>query len=124
MTYIIILLALFGIKHFLCDFLWQTPKMLAEKGQYGARGGIEHAAAHALGTMFVLDLVFSWSLANHIVALVLGFLDGVIHYHIDWVKQQLNRGLTAADRMFWVWLGADQGLHYLTYILIIAILVL
>ena len=98
--------------------------MLAEKGQYGARGGIEHAAAHALGTMFVLDLVFSWSLANHIVALVLGFLDGVIHYHIDWVKQQLNRGLTAADRMFWVWLGADQGLHYLTYILIIAILVL
>jgi hypothetical protein len=31
----------------------------------------------------------------------------------------LNKGLTPADRMFWVWFGADQGLHYLTYIAII-----
>lgn len=43
MTFIIILLALFGIKHFLADFLWQTPKMLSEKGTYGASGGLEHA---------------------------------------------------------------------------------
>ena len=124
MQYVIILLALFGIKHFLCDFLWQTPRMLSEKGRYGAQSGIEHAAAHAIGTMVVLILVFPWNIYNHIVAIALGILDGVIHYHIDWVKQQLNRGLTAADKMFWIWLGADQGLHYLTYILIIAIIVL
>jgi len=124
MIYIIVLLALFGIKHFLCDFLWQTPRMLREKSIYGKIGGIQHAGVHALGTIMVLVLVFPWGLGNHIFAIILGTLDGILHYHIDWIKQQLNRGITAADRMFWVWLGADQCLHYLTYILIIAIIVL
>ena len=124
MTLVIILLALFGIKHFLVDFLWQTPKMLSEKGTYGATGGIEHAGAHAIGTTIILFLIFPWDLGAHALAILLGGLDGVIHYHIDWAKTNLSRGLTPADRKFWVWLGADQGLHYLTYILIIGIIVL
>jgi Protein of unknown function (DUF3307) len=124
MELVIILLALFGIKHFLCDFLWQTPRMLSDKGRYGAAGGLQHAAAHTVGTVVVLCLIFPWDISSHIAAVILGLIDGIIHYHVDWIKQQLNRGLTAADRMFWVWLGADQGLHYLTYILIIAIIVL
>ena len=45
--------------------------------------------------------------------------DMAVHYHIDWAKQQLNKGLTPADRVFWVWFGLDQALHYLTYIAII-----
>jgi len=124
MTFIIILLALFGIKHFLADFLWQTPKMLAEKGTYLAVGGIEHSGCHAVCTAAVLFLVFPWDLSAHLVAIALGLVAGVIHYHIDWAKTNLSRGLTPADRKFWIWLGADQGLHYLTYILIIGILVL
>ena len=124
MKLVIILLVLFGIKHFLCDFLWQTPKMLAEKGTYGAIGGIAHAGAHALGTTIIFVLLLPWDPFAHLVAILLGLLDGVMHYHIDWIKQHLNQGLTPADKMFWIWLGADQGLHYLTYILIIAIIVL
>lgn len=124
MTFIIILLALFGIKHFLADFLWQTPKMLSEKGTYGASGGLEHAGCHAICTSVILFCVFPWDLGAHTFAILLGGLDGVIHYHIDWAKTNLCRGLTPADRKFWIWLGADQGLHYLTYILIIGILVL
>jgi hypothetical protein len=124
MTTIILLLALFGIKHFICDFLLQYPHMLAQKGTYGARGGIEHALIHAVGTIIVLCLALPWDLAVHLVAVFLGLFDGVVHYHIDWLKQKLNRGLTTADRMFWVWFGADQGLHYLTYIAIIGIIML
>jgi hypothetical protein len=124
MSTIILLLALFGIKHFICDFLLQYPYMLEQKGTYGAAGGIAHATIHALGTLVVLVIVLPWGLSAHIAALILGIIDGVIHYHIDWVKQQLNNGLTVADRMFWVWFGADQGLHYLTYIAIIGVLVL
>ena len=124
MTTIILLLALFGVKHFVCDFLLQYPHMVAQKGIYGARGGIEHASIHALGTVIVLCLALPWNPFVHAVAVFLGLVDGIIHYHIDWLKQKLNRGLTTADRMFWVWFGADQGLHYLTYIAIIGVIML
>jgi hypothetical protein len=124
MTTVILLLALFGVKHFICDFLLQYPYMLAQKGSYGAIGGIAHAITHAVGTLIVLVLVLPWGLSAHISALILSIFDGIAHYHIDWAKQQLNKGLTVADRMFWVWFGADQGLHYLTYIAIIGVLML
>lgn len=124
MTTVILLLALFGIKHFFADFLWQTPHMLAEKGIYGATGGLEHAGVHALGTFIVLIAVFPWSIWSHLAAAMLSMLDGAVHYHIDWAKTNLSRGLTPADQKFWVWLGADQALHYLTYVLIIGIIVL
>jgi len=121
---IIILLALFGIKHFVCDFWLQFPYMLKDKGTYGAEGGLDHATLHTIGTLVVLYIVLPWSTAAHIAAVALAFLDGIIHYHVDWVKTNLTKGYTPADRKFWILMGADQGLHYLTYIGIIAILVL
>jgi hypothetical protein len=113
MSTVILLLALFGIKHFICDFLMQFPYMLAQKGTYGAEGGIHHATIHGIWTWFIL-LPFVGA-----AAVFPALFDMAAHYHIDWAKQQLNKGLTVADRMFWVWFGADQGLHYLTYIAII-----
>lgn len=121
---ILLLLALFGIKHFVCDFLLQFPYMLEQKGTYRARGGIDHAAIHSLGTLVVLVIALPWGLAAHLAAVILSLFDGVAHYHIDWLKQRLNRGLTPADREFWIWFGADQTLHYLTYIAIITVVVL
>jgi Protein of unknown function (DUF3307) len=113
---VFILLALFGIKHFIADFLMQFDYMLREKGIYGAIGGVHHALVHASWTFLIL--VFFCSSADEIIAL--SFADFVLHYHIDYFKQKLNKGLTTADRMFWVWLGADQALHYLTYVGIIS----
>lgn len=115
-TTVFLLLALFGIKHFLADFLMQYEYMLREKGIYGATGGIHHAMLHASFTFLIL--VFFCDSGNEIIAL--SAVDFFIHYHVDFVKQQLNRGLTTADRNFWLLLGADQALHYLTYIGIIA----
>jgi hypothetical protein len=112
---VFILLALFGIKHFVADFLMQYDYMLRDKGIYGAEGGLHHAGTHACLTFLIL--VFFCHNANDIIALSLA--DFVLHYHIDYFKQQLNRGLTTADRKFWVWLGLDQALHYLTYVGII-----
>jgi len=110
------LLALFGIKHFIADFLMQYPYMIRDKGIYGAEGGLHHAVVHACWTFLIL-VPFITS-AEQLIALPL--VDFVLHYHIDYFKQQFNRGLTTADRMFWVWLGADQALHYLTYVGIIS----
>jgi hypothetical protein len=113
---VFILLALFGIKHFIADFLMQYDYMLREKGIYGATGGVHHAIIHASWTFLIL--VFFCSNVNTIIAL--SFVDFAVHYHVDFIKQQLNKGLTTADRQFWVWLGVDQALHYLTYVGIIS----
>ena len=113
---VFILLALFGIKHFIADFLMQYDYMLREKGIYGATGGVHHAMVHASFTFFIL--VFFCNNANEIIAL--SFADFVLHYHIDYFKQQLSRGKLMPHRQFWILFGADQTLHYLTYVGIIS----
>ena len=115
---IFILLALFGIKHFFADFVLQKAYMVKDKGTYGAPGGIHHAGIHATGTFIVLMLVIS----HTALVIPLALLDGVIHYHIDWAKQQLNRDLTVKDDMWWALFGLDQALHYLTYVGIIYVI--
>jgi len=48
----------------------------------------------------------------------------VVHYHLDWTKDQVNRRLklTADDARFWWTLGVDQFLHDATYVAIVALL--
>lgn len=103
--------ALIG-KHFVCDFLLQHRYQWQNKGKYGHGGGLLHAAIHAVGTFVVMVWV---SLEMGIwTALV----DGLIHYHIDWLKAQLGArlNLTYSCRLYWILFGLDQMLHYLTYI--------
>lgn len=117
------LMCLFILKHFIADFPLQSQRMVNEKGTYGARGGLDHAATH---TMFTLIILLAWLPFYEpwaLLAVVLASLDGVLHYHIDWAKMNLGRGLTPEDRSYWTLLGVDQLLHYLTYILIIGLLV-
>jgi hypothetical protein len=121
MTDILILLAVFGIKHFVADFVLQFPYMIGQKGIYGARGGIDHASIHGILTFWIV-LAFLGT-GNALMAVTMSALDAVIHYHVDWAKQQLSQGTTPADRKFWILLGGDQALHYLTYILIIGLMV-
>lgn len=120
--WIVTLFLLLNLKHFLCDYVFQTQRMVETKGTYGSLGGIEHASIHALGTIIAICLALPWDPVVHVVAVVLGLLDGVIHYHIDWVKSNQTKNLTSNDRLFWLYHGADQSLHYLTYILIISII--
>lgn len=104
-------------KHTVCDYVLQTPKMLNEKGIYGARGGLEHSGLHALFTLMLVTVLF-----GPVYGLILAVLDGVVHYHTDWAKQQLSKGLMPSDSRFWVWFGLDQTVHYLTYLAILLIL--
>ena len=111
----IIFVALF-IKHWYIDFINQSMEEVVGKGIYGNAYGVMHSLKHGVATF----LIFWFFLGNWPLAIILGFIDFVLHYHIDYFKQKLNKGLTTADRMFWVWLGADQALHYLTYVGIIS----
>ena len=55
-----------------------------------------------------------------------GLIDMFIHYHIDWAKMNLNAKLgwgPTTHEQFWWLLGLDQFLHSLTYIGIVALVV-
>ena len=49
---VLLTLLLLQTKHLIVDWLWQTPYELANKGTYGHAGGIQHAAKHAVLTVF------------------------------------------------------------------------
>lgn len=112
------LFVLFIGKHFVVDYVLQYPYMIEQKGTYGAMGGIDHSALHGVGT-FLIMLGF----VNPFLAMVAAGIDFVTHYHIDYFKQNVTSHYTTNDRMFWIGLGLDQALHYITYAVIIGIFV-
>ena len=112
----ITLLALLFLKHCICDFVLQTPWQIAQKGIYGAPGGIVHSGIHIAGTLLVL-LVFMPPLPVILVVLVVEFL---VHYHIDWCKEQIVRRCDIREgARFWNAIGVVQLLHNLTYLAIL-----
>ena len=115
MSNFIQLLLFFQIKHLICDFPLQAhPYMYKNKGIYGHFGGILHAAIHMIGST-ILCQYFGLSLW-------LAYFDGIIHYHIDFVKMWINNHFKLKpdnSEYFWILLGIDQFLHQITYIGII-----
>jgi hypothetical protein len=116
---VLLLLLLLQVKHFLFDFVLQTPYQLRNKGTYGHPGGILHSGLHVLGTALVLPVVMPatelwiWVLAGEFL----------VHYHIDWCKEQITRRWGKGNGPFFWWMiGLDQLLHQFTYLAIAAIL--
>ena len=113
-------LALFEAKHFLCDYVLQTRYQYLNKGIYGHPGGLIHAGIHAAGSIGpVLILTDAYWLVSALIA-----VEFAVHYHTDWLKEQINkrRGLSYDDALFWAVFGADQFIHQMTYVVMIAVL--
>jgi hypothetical protein len=93
----------------------QTPRMMHEKGTYGAAHGVYHSLIHAAGTL----IAFIW--LHPIIGLVTAFFDFLLHYHIDWTKSNINKkyNYTQDNPKFWIWFGLDQLAHQFTYIVLI-----
>ena len=106
------------VKHCVADFLLQTEYQRRTKGDYGAVGGITHAATHIALTepAFLFPPPIG---LGAIAALLTG--EFTIHYHLDWTKDQMVRrnGWTSHDTPFWWALGIDQLGHGLTYVALI-----
>jgi hypothetical protein len=118
---ILLLLALFQIKHALCDGPFQTIRMVKEKGYYGKLGGIQHATIHGWGS-FVALFLFGVPL---VTSLVLAAIDTVIHYHVDFIKESLVRlkRWTLDKSAFWWALMIDQLMHQLTYLALASVVI-
>jgi hypothetical protein len=120
----ILVLAAVGVlmlKHAAADFFLQTPFQYCNKGIYGHPGGFLHAGIHVALTPLVYLLVAPASL---LLAASIALGEFVVHYHIDWAKEQITRraGYTPQTPRFWHALGIDQLLHGLTYLVIVGVL--
>lgn len=114
----LILISLLFTKHFIVDFPLQKPYQWMNKGTYGHPGGILHAWIHGVGTL----ICFYWF--SPVLAWYLATADMIIHYHIDWVKMNLNakyKWKADTHEEFWILLGLDQLLHAFTYIALVAL---
>ena len=111
-----------AVKHTIADYVLQTPFQFTNKGTYGHPGGLLHAGIHALLTVPVFFILPPSSLG--LAAAIIGG-EYVLHYHLDWSKEQLTMRykLTQKNALFWNLFGLDQLCHLLTYVAIIAILV-
>jgi hypothetical protein len=108
-----LILILLFVKHFLADFVWQTERMLKDKGHFGRLGGYEHAGLHGALTYVILMHFLPVQ-----ACAVLAIFDTILHYHLDWVKIHFSVKLNAQDKMYWFWFGLDQFLHSMTYLAI------
>jgi hypothetical protein len=113
------LVMLLQVKHVVADYMLQNAYMLANRRFYGHPGGLLHVAIHAAGSLLALLVVGVGP------GLMLGLLlaEAVVHYHVDWAKDNfvLKRGLTVADPVYWHAAGIDQGLHQATYVVMAAV---
>lgn len=121
---ILILLLLFQIKHWYADFKIQTYMQTVKKGVWLDPIGISHSLDHVWST-FVILIIFSLfiSAIPAYTILVIGVIEGIIHYTIDYVKVRYGcKDITKPQ--FWNQFGLDQLGHQITYILIAAFIVL
>ncbi len=113
------LVAFLQLKHFVCDGPMQTLGMVESKSIYGDWLGIVHSGLHGIGTFIV------FLFAGFPILLVFGLaaLDFVIHYHVDFSKENIVKYFRwgTKDAKFWWALSADQALHQFTYLVLVAL---
>lgn len=119
---VLVAVAILMLKHTVADFYLQTRYQYLNKGIYGHPGGLLHSAIHVALTPLVYLVLAPGSL---LLAGTVALGEFAVHYHVDWLKEQLTQrhAWTTRDRGFWYALGTDQLVHGLTYLAIIAILI-
>lgn len=118
-TTVLTVIAFLQLKHFVCDGPLQTLAMVQKKSIYGAWLGIVHSGLHGIGT----GMVFLVSAFPSSWVLGLAALDFVIHYHVDFTKENVVKYFRwgTQDAKFWWALSADQALHQFTYLALAAL---
>jgi hypothetical protein len=118
---ILTLLLLLQIKHCYADFMIQTYAQTVRKGIYRDLVGISHTMDHVTATLVALFLFSIWHPVAPLTILWIALLEGIAHYHIDWIKVRYGCKDNTKP-VYWAEFGLDQLSHQLCYILIIGYL--
>ena len=114
-----LLLIVFQLKHFICDYPLQGTYMLGKlRATNWALPLAAHAAVHATAT----SLIAIWFSLH--LAIILAIADFILHFTIDRLKASPNYGgrFKPDQPYFWWALGADQMAHHFTHYAFIFIL--
>ena len=105
------------LKHCIVD-LWMQSLLTYQQKKfvYASLSTQIHYLQHGIGTVLVLLFFIPWPLA-----ILFGIFDHLAHWHIDFLKSSMQRKFNIAQHSkgYWFLSSIDQGLHYLTYYIII-----
>lgn len=102
----------FIVIHWIADFWLQTQEMATGKGK-----SIKWLTLHALEYSVVLFLCGFWySTGNPFLAVWFTLINGSCHWLTDFCTSRIMKKLWAAkkERAFFMMLGIDQLIHYIT----------
>ena len=117
----LLLMFVLQVKHYVADFVIQTYAQTVRKGIYKDPVGISHSADHVIGSLVALFLSSFVITINLPITVLVCFLEGIAHYHIDWAKVHFGtKDITKP--LFWNQFGLDQLAHQLTYLAMIVAL--
>ena len=103
------------VKHYYADFVIQTYAQTVRKGIYRDPVGISHSMDHIVGSLVALTICSFFITLSMPAILGLCFLEGIIHYHIDWAK--VHYGIKDLTKpLFWNQFVMDQLAHQFTYL--------
>lgn len=110
-----VFLFLLILKHAIADVGIQRHLGIQKKHEWLSKKAQLHYLTHGIGTFIVLSPI------DFIIAFIAGIIDWIAHWHIDFVKTNINNKyeLNNTDYAYWWLLTVDQVLHYTTYFLII-----
>jgi hypothetical protein len=110
---IFILFFLLFTKHYIVDFILQTIEQVRTKGIWGHPVGFSHSLEQGIWTAVVLVFFTDFH-----TAVAVGIIETHIHYITDWCKMRFGEK-NMQEKLYWIQLGGDQYVHYLTYLAII-----
>lgn len=120
---LVLLLVLFQLKHFLCDYIFQNRYMLGKfnGGWSWITPLAVHCLVHAVGTYFIALFFIDTFVYAVEKSLQLALFDFGMHFVMDRIKASPNLlGRWKPDHHYYWWtLGLDQMIHHLTHYAIV-----
>ena len=108
------------IKHCIVDlYLQSLIYYRTKKSDYLSLSAHQHYIQHGIGTAIVLVFFISWP-----IAIIFGIVDYIAHWNIDYCKSRTQKyfKVKSPEKGYWLLSSIDQGLHYLTYYVIILLI--
>ena len=109
------------IKHWYADFYIQTYDQTVKKGLYLNPVGLSHSIDHIWTSLVVLFIASFFTSIAVWAILPVCIIEGIIHYHIDWVKVHYG-SKDMCKPLFWNQFGLDQLAHQATYLAMVVAL--